>query len=74
MYVCMYVYMYICIYLCMYVYMYVCMYIIILAIGSEEHDKEGRVITAEFEKYYFITAYVPNAGEKLKRYCWVWLI
>ena len=37
-------------------------------LGIDKHDTEGRVITAEFEKFYFITAYVPNAGDKLKRY------
>ncbi|CAN7983360.1 unnamed protein product [Ixodes hexagonus] len=36
-------------------------------IGKEEHDKEGRVITAEFEKFYLVAAYVPNAGKKLVR-------
>lgn len=33
----------------------------------EEHDQEGRVITAEFENFYLVTVYVPNAGEGLKR-------
>ena len=33
----------------------------------EEHDQEGRVITAEFAEYYLVTVYVPNAGEGLKR-------
>ncbi|KAL5457388.1 hypothetical protein EMCRGX_G034640 [Ephydatia muelleri] len=36
-------------------------------IGIAEHDAEGRVITLEFEKYYFVVAYIPNSGEKLKR-------
>lgn len=36
-------------------------------IGIEEHDKEGRVITLEFEKYYMITVYTPNSQEKLAR-------
>lgn len=36
-------------------------------IGIPEHDNEGRVITAEFEKFYVITAYVPNSGRGLKR-------
>merc|ERR1712223_1415866 len=30
-----------------------------------EHDAEGRVITAEFDKYFVVTTYVPNAGRKL---------
>jgi AP endonuclease-1 len=36
-------------------------------IGIKEHDSEGRVITAEFEKFYLITAYVPNSGRGLPR-------
>ena len=36
-------------------------------IGVEEHDHEGRVITAEFEDYYFITVYVPNSKQELER-------
>ena len=33
----------------------------------EEHDQEGRVITAEYPDYYLVTVYVPNSGEGLKR-------
>ena len=36
-------------------------------IGIEEHDHEGRVITAEFEDFYFITVYVPNSQNELAR-------
>lgn len=36
-------------------------------IGIEEHDHEGRVITAEFEDYYVITCYTPNSQDGLKR-------
>ena len=36
-------------------------------IGIDEHDKEGRVITAEFEKFYAVTCYTPNSQNKLKR-------
>lgn len=36
-------------------------------IGIEEHDHEGRVITAEFEEFYFITVYVPNSQNELAR-------
>ena len=36
-------------------------------IGVPEHDQEGRVITAEFEKYYVIVVYVPNAQRELTR-------
>ena len=32
-----------------------------------EHDTEGRLITLEFEAYYFITCYTPNAQDGLKR-------
>ena len=36
-------------------------------IGVEEHDKEGRVITAEYEDFYLINVYVPNSGSDLRR-------
>lgn len=36
-------------------------------IGIEEHDNEGRVLTAEFENFYVVNVYVPNAGSELKR-------
>ncbi|KAM6985536.1 DNA repair nuclease APEX1 [Aplochiton taeniatus] len=36
-------------------------------IGKEEHDKEGRVITAEFPTFYLVTAYVPNSSRGLVR-------
>jgi exodeoxyribonuclease III len=36
-------------------------------IGLEEHDQEGRVITAEFLQFFVVTVYVPNSGEGLKR-------
>ena len=32
-----------------------------------KYDDEGRVITLEFDDFYFIACYVPNAGEELKR-------
>lgn len=35
--------------------------------GIEEHDKEGRVITLEFEDFYLVTVYTPNAQSELKR-------
>lgn len=35
--------------------------------GVEEHDKEGRLITLEYEDYYLLTVYVPNAQNELKR-------
>ena len=36
-------------------------------IGVEEHDKEGRVITLEFEDYYLVTVYTPNSQAELAR-------
>ena len=36
-------------------------------IGVEEHDHEGRVITAEFPEYYVITCYTPNSQNELAR-------
>lgn len=36
-------------------------------IGIEEHDQEGRVITCEFEDFYFVTVYTPNSQNELKR-------
>ena len=43
-------------------------------IGIEEHDHEGRVITAEFDDFYFIDVYVPNSQRELTRldYRMVW--
>ena len=36
-------------------------------IGIEEHDHEGRVITAEYEDFYFVVVYVPNSQRELAR-------
>ena len=36
-------------------------------IGIEEHDQEGRVITCEWESFYLVNVYVPNASSQLKR-------
>lgn len=36
-------------------------------LGIEEHDHEGRVITLEFEDFYFITVYTPNSQDGLRR-------
>jgi exodeoxyribonuclease-3 len=36
-------------------------------IGAPEHDKEGRVITLEFNDYFLITVYTPNSSSGLKR-------
>jgi len=35
--------------------------------GIEEHDAEGRIITLEYEDFYFVNVYVPNSGSGLKR-------
>lgn len=40
---------------------------IIKGIGIDEHDQEGRVITAEFSDFYLLTVYVPNAKRDLSR-------
>lgn len=39
-------------------------------IGSEEHDREGRAITLEFEGFYLVNCYVPNAQRELTRLDW----
>lgn len=36
-------------------------------LGIDRHDTEGRLITLEFENFYFITCYTPNAQDGLKR-------
>lgn len=36
-------------------------------IGIEEHDQEGRVITLEYEQFYFVTVYTPNSQSELAR-------
>ena len=36
-------------------------------INSEDHDNEGRTITLEFDDFYLVNAYVPNAQPELKR-------
>ena len=43
-------------------------------IGKQEHDKEGRIITLEFEKFYLVTNYTPNTKRELERldYRMIW--
>ena len=43
-------------------------------LGIEEHDHEGRVITLEYDTYYFVTVYTPNSKQELERlaYRQVW--
>lgn len=36
-------------------------------IGIEEHDQEGRVITAEYDKFYLVCCYTPNSQRELAR-------
>lgn len=36
-------------------------------IGMEEHDQEGRVITLEYEDFFFVTVYTPNSQNELAR-------
>ena len=36
-------------------------------LGIEEHDKEGRVITLEYENFYLVTCYTPNSQNELAR-------
>lgn len=36
-------------------------------IGVPEHDREGRVITAEYPEYYVVTCYTPNSQNELAR-------
>ena len=35
--------------------------------GIPEHDTEGRIITAEYESFYFVTCYTPNSKNELLR-------
>ena len=43
-------------------------------IGIEEHDKEGRVITLEYDKFYMVDVYTPNSKRELERldYRMIW--
>ncbi len=40
---------------------------VMYGLGIEEHDQEGRVISAEFEDYYVVTCYTPNSQDGLAR-------
>lgn len=40
---------------------------VIYDMGIDEHDKEGRVITLEFNDYFFVTVYTPNSKAELER-------
>ena len=47
---------------------------VIYGVGIDEHDKEGRVITLEFEKFFMVDIYTPNSKRELERleYRQVW--
>ncbi len=36
-------------------------------IGIEEHDREGRVITCEYDDFYLVNVYVPNSQDGLEK-------
>ena len=38
-----------------------------MGVGAEEHDREGRVITAEYEDFFLVCVYVPNSQRELTR-------
>lgn len=40
---------------------------VVYGMGISEYDTEGRVITLEFDDFYFVTVYTPNSQNELKR-------
>ena len=42
-------------------------------LGIEEHDQEGRVITAEYDDFYLVNVYTPNSQRELARLAIAWL-
>ena len=40
---------------------------VVYGIGIDEHDHEGRVITLEYEDFYYVTVYTPNSQSELAR-------
>ena len=38
-----------------------------IGLDNEKFNTEGRVVTLEFDKFYFVNAYVPNSQTELKR-------
>ncbi len=36
-------------------------------IGMDNHDQEGRVLTADMDKFYLVNVYTPNSGSELVR-------
>ena len=43
-------------------------------LGIEEHDQEGRIITLEYNDFYFVCCYTPNSKRELERlnYRMIW--
>ena len=43
-------------------------------LGIPEHDREGRVITLEFDSFFFVNVYTPNSQDELRRlpYRMIW--
>lgn len=40
---------------------------VVCGMGKDEHDHEGRLITAEYEDFFLVTCYTPNSQNELKR-------
>lgn len=40
---------------------------VVFDMGVSQHDEEGRVICAEYERFFLVTVYVPNSGSELAR-------
>lgn len=40
---------------------------VFIGMGIDEHDREGRMITAEYDDFYLVNVYVPNSQNELKR-------
>ena len=36
-------------------------------LGIDEHDKEGRVVTLEYDNFFIVTVYTPNSQDELRR-------
>ncbi|QBA64530.1 exodeoxyribonuclease III [Muriicola soli] len=41
--------------------------LVVADMGVAEHDQEGRILCAEYDKFYLINVYVPNSGQQLGR-------
>lgn len=40
---------------------------VVAGLGIDVHDHEGRMITLEYDKFYYVTVYTPNSQEGLRR-------